>query len=556
MKNWSIKQKHVAACIFLCLFAVVATPFIYDHGWVVKGTNDLAFHFSRMDSLSNIWRSPINFETFKHMGMPANVFYPWLTLIPMYLIHECISANYIVTFYAYAMLITLITGGLCYYVYYKMKGSIRGGLLYAALYCLCAYRTYSIYTRHGIGEFVSMAFFPLVLYGVYQIFYEKKPRWVTLAIGMTLIGYTHFISLVLMAGMVGLFFFVRLCRRQVNKVQCLALAKAAGASILMCAFAFVPMLEFKRYTNILMPQQWNLQQRGLYVGKMLIDGLSNTIESGGYSLGFVLTISSIILVLTFKKWRSLFAKDMMIVAFLCLFLASNLFPWQIFQHTPAILLQFPYRFYGIVMLLLSFLAVDILNRWLPVLQKNSVLVAVIGVLVLVQWGTVYTYMQMEEPVRDLNFKILDSDNFKHRLDSSRLRFAGYRDYAPKIANQNMAFYLEKNAIVNGEQITTKPSYTADTATFNIKVSEKGYATVPVMRYVGERVTVNGKIVQAQKGQLGATRVPVQEGKNTIRIGYRYTTIAKASAVVSVIATISVITIVFYQRYKCKKREVV
>ena len=82
------------------------------------------------------------------------------------------------------------------------------GLLFATLYTFSLYRLDNIVIRFATGEFIAYAFIPLVFYGLYNILKGDYRKWYILSIGMALVAYSHLISLLLTALLVGFIFII------------------------------------------------------------------------------------------------------------------------------------------------------------------------------------------------------------------------------------------------------------------------------------------------------------------------------------------------------------
>ena len=75
------------------------------------------------------------------------------------------------------------------------------------LYTFTSYRMVDMYARGCLGESFSFIFLPLVVLGLYEIFYGNKKNFYYLVIGMTGIIYSHVIS-TLIVGILILFFII------------------------------------------------------------------------------------------------------------------------------------------------------------------------------------------------------------------------------------------------------------------------------------------------------------------------------------------------------------
>ena len=97
------------------------------------------------------------------------------------------------------------------------------------LYTLSCYRLVCVYTRAAVGEFTAMAFFPLVLLGLYGIYTKDKPRfadWLPMSLGMAAMVQSHLLSCELTALLLAVFCLLHL-RDALSPTRLLAWLKAA-----------------------------------------------------------------------------------------------------------------------------------------------------------------------------------------------------------------------------------------------------------------------------------------------------------------------------------------
>ena len=156
--------------------------------------HDLEFHMQRIAAMAaelSYGQFPVRLTTTTLNGygyasplcycelfllLPALLYNLWLPLRTCYQV--------------YLFAVTLATCLIAYFSFAKITASRRLGLLGALLYTLSAYRLTCVYTRAAVGEFTAMAFFPLVLLGLYGIYTSDRPRfgdWLPMALGMAAI---------------------------------------------------------------------------------------------------------------------------------------------------------------------------------------------------------------------------------------------------------------------------------------------------------------------------------------------------------------------------------
>ena len=67
------------------------------------------------------------------------------------------------------------------------------------------------YTRAAVGEVLAAIFLPLLLLGIYQLFYGDSRRWITAVIAFTCLFQSHMISTELSLGFCALFGILNIC---------------------------------------------------------------------------------------------------------------------------------------------------------------------------------------------------------------------------------------------------------------------------------------------------------------------------------------------------------
>lgn len=511
---------------------------------IIKSDIDGQFNFSRMMGLENIWKSPVNFKYFNHCASAVNLMYPWATLYPMYMLVK-LTGSLVGGYYIYFLIITFATLEITYQCVKHMKQSTLPAIFASVLYTFAICRTSDIYCRVDMGEVISMTFFPIVLLGIYRLFYDDEPHWKTLVAGMTLLVYTHLLSLVIAAVLVLFFVCLNALRKNLFKKRFVALIKATGMSILLGAGFLVPMLQVMLSVKINGPAIMNLYVDSLIPKQLLNWSLMNTADSRDvFSPVFLILIIAIILNL--KKIKGFF-KDVLIAATFFTFLSTSLFPWDVFQNAFA-LLQFPWRFITMATLLFPVAATELVKSYQMNHSMNKSIKVVgtliIGVL-LAHWGAMTGVNQINGYHVGMN-----SQGYMKAM-THNANFNGSGDYYPAISN-NDAGYISGQMVCIDQQWNKVKDKMADTnkMVFNIDSDGKTTAILPVYVFPGEKVTQNG-VSQTPKASKadGATQVDLVNGKNKIEISYGYSVLARIAWITSLIAFFIFNGKMLYKKYK-------
>ena len=235
--------------------------------------HDLEFHMQRIAAMAaelSYGQFPVRLTTTTLNGygyasplcycelfllLPALLYNLWLPLRTCYQV--------------YLFAVTLATCLIAYFSFAKITASRRLGLLGALLYTLSAYRLTCVYTRAAVGEFTAMAFFPLVLLGLYGIYTSDRPRfgdWLPMALGMAAMVQSHLLSCELTALLLILFCLLRL-RETLRPARLLAWVKAALLAVGLSAWYLFPFFISTRSIPFLVNRSdlvGKLQKHGLY----------------------------------------------------------------------------------------------------------------------------------------------------------------------------------------------------------------------------------------------------------------------------------------------------
>ena len=511
---------------------------------IIKADIDGQFNFSRMMGLENIWKSPINFRYFNHCASAVNLMYPWATLYPMYMLVK-LTGSLVGGYYIYFFIITFATLEITYQCVRHMKQSTLPAIFASVLYTFAICRTSDIYCRVDMGEVIAMTFFPIVLLGIYQLFYEEEPHWKTLVAGMTFLVYTHVLSLVIGALLVLFFVCIRIIRRELTKKQLIALLKATGMSILLGAGFLVPMLQTMFSVKVNGPCIMNLYVDSLIPKQLLNWSLMNTADSRDvFSPVFLILI--IVIILNLKEIKGFF-KDVLLAAAFFTFLSTSLFPWDVFQKAFA-LLQFPWRFITMATLLFPVAATELIKAYQTNHSMNKS-VRVIGVLLfgalLAHWGAMTGVNQGNGYHVGMN-----SQGYISAI-THNANFNGLGDYYPAISNNDAGYISNQMVCVNQQWGKVKDKMVGpDKMVFDINSNGETKAILPVYVFPGEKVIQNG-VSQAPKAAKadGATQVNLVDGQNKIEISYGYSILARIAWVVSLIVFLVFNGSMLYKKYR-------
>ena len=391
-ENAPARRRRYAVPLVLAGIALLASLPLFSN-YLYFG-HDLDYHLQRITAMAaelSYGQFPVRLTTDSLNGygyanplcycelfltLPALLYNAWLPLRTCYQV--------------YIFAVTLATAAIAYYSFGTITASRKLGLLGAGLYTLSCYRMVCIYVRAAVGEYTAIAFLPLILAGLYNIYTTEKPRfaqWAPMAFGMAALVQCHLLSCELIALLLVVFCLLRL-RETLRPARLLAWLKAALLALALSAWYFFPFLISTREINLMVngPLIGKIQGQGTYLVQLFspfgcgyggtADGTSNDMAlTLGLPLaaGFMLVIYCL---LRRERWQQQETLRRMQTAFgfamLTLVLSLRVFPWDGVQNwlgraagKMAGMFQYPWRFLslGTVLLCLAvLLAVQLLQE--------------------------------------------------------------------------------------------------------------------------------------------------------------------------------------------------
>ena len=533
-------RKRVLLCSLLLSLLYVIPIAVFNKG--LNGA-DLSFHLNRLLGMEGIYASPINFKAFYGIGLGVNYFYPFLTYYPFFVLYR-LSHSVFLGYYIYQYLLTLLTFLIAYYsisnimvIEGKKNKKDFAGLLFATLYTFSLYRLDNIVIRFATGEFIAYAFIPLVFYGLYTILKGDYRKWYILSIGMSLVAYSHLISLLLTALLVGLIFIITFLFVNSKKERLLSFIVATLSTISIFAFQLVLMGEQSLSNAIVKPQGVNLNATAHSLKDLLLNlNFENNYTLPGFLIIFCLIVS-LIGVFKLQKYDILiFVLTLILIVF-----ESPLIHWPENSEHIVSSIQFIWRLNNFIILFTAYLASKVFVSLS--LRKEWLIAVLIGVIGLTTFfsvsqaqktikgsQTTFNNMPKEELLPVVTNGDYHATDYMLSTDGS---ISDYDAFQRKLRHEVIS--LNDNQIVK-----TKILFNSLKTKLIIDSDKKLTVSLPFYAYKGISVDLDGNITDFSKAPDAGVKISVPEGKHEIGISYHYTILAKIFFVISLVSSLFVV----------------
>jgi len=503
-----IRMHHILIILLFLLLSYIYGINQFKNNSLIN-TFDIDFQLSRVAGLSNVWHSPINFETYGSYGQPINIFYGWLTLYPAYILYY-VTNNLVTSYNIYIFLLTFATLSFSYISMFGIYKKKFISIIFSLLYTFSMYRTLSIFYRGALGEVIALAILPLIFSSVYKIIIQNKNDWLQLGISFSLLFYTHVLSAFMAFIFILIIYLSALCSKLDNKKDMTIIFLKSGLNALILSLPFLlSLLQQQSYQKINPPGKSDLANRALTFHEIVIGSLKSDFST--YSIGFLLLIL-VIISSFFLLWFKPQYKYIYFLGVITLLMTSKLFPWSYFQNTPIQMIQFPWRLMGIATLLLSFTSSYLISSFCTKYTYKITVLYVITLFLI----SLNIYSVANSPH--------DKDRIYEQNVTDIIANTTTDDYRP-IGYEKFDYLINNNKVsVDGKLIDFNKKITANKFIVSLDTNASGFIRLPVYAYKGLQVEVNGVPIKTEKSLVVSAKVP--KSTKVICISYKYTLLSK------------------------------
>lgn len=532
----------------LLLFIFVSLASIYltglnGHIWTFLGmNNDGRFHVVRMEGLyesmrDGVYLPAVNMTFMDGFGYISNIFYSNLWLYPVALLRMA-GLSIAESFVAYYVILNFCTLLISFWSFYQVSHRYDKSLVFSLIYSLSIYRIFDMVRRFDIGETLTFTFLPLVVLGVYAIFYGNRQKWIYLAIGMSAVIYSHALSPILIVIFILMVMVLRSKTLIREPRRLLSLLYASLTSLALTLAYFLPIYEQLKTTQFKLTHDPLLY---ISQGSMELSDLWHwSLTSDLYNQNIGALFLLVILIIPFTVWfvKNPPIRDFAIIAEILFFMTTNLFPWQLFVNTPLNMIQFPWRFFIIISILIAIiLASDPLN-WFKQTWKKVFLVGI-------AFGLTIGSEQMLIKSHPDEYQLYSQFN-----DLNKFSIGAGQEYLPKSAQLNaLAATSHLPQLQSGTAEIFDFKQKGSKIQFKYKNAQKAKVDVPVISYHGYSAkNSTGKVSEIRMNQenngLGQLTI---DGAGQVEIDYFKTTIQRISRNCSIFSLFILILGVIFQK---------
>lgn len=552
----------------LAIAFIASLPAFTDY---VYFGHDIRFHLARIMALSHeisYGQFPVRMLTdmLKGYSYPTSTFYCDFFIYPFAFLYNLGLPMHMV-WQTNIIVLNLATTWIAYAAFKRISDRRDVGVIGAAIYTLSAYRIVDIYLRTALGEFTALTFIPLVLLGMWIIYYEEKQDktgWLCLGVGMTAIAMCHLLSLEMISLFLVIFCLLEY-KNTLKSYRILSIIKAAVMTVLLSGWFIFPMLMYMGQVSLSMNDHMKyIQMSGAYpsqVFNIFLNGMgfSGTgtynempLSIGGGMLGaLALLMYRIIKKNCGDRQKQRIALAVTVVS---LVISMYFFPWDSIASVLegridplsnlVRVIQFPWRYLEITTAVLSVAAVWGLKDMVAedgseLSRKFIVWTGIILLGTIISAGSFYLHFVDENQAIDLS-----EEEF---ID----REIAFEEYLPSDSGSLADLPLKPEVVSKGQ--TEILSYDSVGGERRLKVDNKGedaIVLIPVFDYPGYKAEDDAtkERIAFDHGENARIALHIPSGyTGTVRIYYREPFLWRIFEIISLMTAVCLGIYVFCYR---------
>jgi len=507
-----INKKIIFIIFILSLLSII--PLFYSDT-IVFG-HDTLFHLNRVAGvLENIKIGkiiPVYFKYLNGLGYANGLFYPdFFLYIPALL--SLITKDIIISYKIFLYIINLFSLITMYITVKQITKNQKTSIYSTFLYAISFYRFSCYHARGALGECLAFVFIPLVILGLYKIFYDDEKHGYYLLIGLVGLVLSHVVSLYIMVFVIIAFVIINI-KKLKNKQKLKYLLYYIFFSIIITSGFWAPLLEQLLTEKFNIVRNISIENNIVPIYMLFID-FNNTFIDEWMPAGIGIIYYYAVINYIRNKTNDKFLNTLYIlgIALIILIIFPLIWKIDIFYNLFSII-QFPWRFYiPATVILLIALAVSISKEKI---KKNMLKILTI-------------YMSL---LFILNC-FIESFSLYCASDLITQNNIMIGEYLPKETAENFETYVYKNDSI---------IYYHEDNKLIVEILNDKNKELPLIYYKGYKATDRKKEYEVYKTENGYVGVNIDSETKKLEVYYDGTSIYKISKITAGIGLIIFIVI--------------
>ncbi|MDR2122408.1 MAG: hypothetical protein LBP34_04700 [Flavobacteriaceae bacterium] len=553
------KNKCFGLFFVLLVIIVAFMVYFFQWGYVFQG-HDTDFHILRLEALMEAMKDGrfpvyIDHDAIKGYGYPTRWFYPDAILIPFAILGNVTDAIY--AYKTLLLVMTILCGVFMYITVIRIYKSTYVAVTGSLLYTFSFYRMQDLFERSALGEAVSFTFVPLVFLGLYEIIKGNYKRWYILALGFTLLIFTHVLSMFLTFLTLLLVIAVYYKPLWRDKKRIYYLLFSGVVTFVTSAYFLFPLMEqllsntfYFTVKPLFHTSDFAVDIRVMLLGLSIMNFFPNLNNTGAFwaCLGILLGISLILRL--FLREKSDTIKDVDTGVYIGLFyliISLNIFPWGMYPFTKLNFICFPWRLYEFATYFFS-----IAGGYYSYRLFRSYKHRIFAILFIVAITLISLYTASFATKAD--FKAYNP--YKYEKLADRFYSTGALEYVPHKVPSIKYMDARGDSIGLRYKETLVSNFSRSKGSISFDVDTRGKKEsieLPLFYYKGYHAEIDGEKIPLKESKNGLLELTDVDHSGKIKILFSGTPIQRISPYVSLISLLVLIIYICWDYYHSKTK---
>ena len=403
-----------------------------------------------------------------------------------------------------------------------------------------------MYTRFALGELLAMAFLPLVVCAVYELFWGDTGKWILMTVAFTCVFQSHILSTLLVAAYCVIYSLLHV-KRLFEKSRMITLAKVGVSTVLLNLWTLIPLLDYNRL-GITDALRRKISDRGMYVAQLL-DCISDASGKGNWvgkkvttmpiNLGLPILIGCCLFLCVVYRMMCAqkreneaavaqgfsVAFELFLMGSFAAFMATCYFPWNLLERIPLIemgvqYLQFPFRLMAFADVLLVLAGAYGFAKIFDGKEKTQMILIVLVISVISASFLLSDFMKQEP-------EIYHGETVNTYVSPEEYKFKGTSKQAMK---------ADMVSVSSDSIQYTSYEKKGTNIRVDITAENEGYIELPLLWFPGYKAELSsGEKLETVRGDNNVVRVMLSKGiQGTLSVRFEENWLWKVANLISLI----------------------
>lgn len=538
--------------LFLAVLLFLSLLMIYFYQPLCPG-QDFFFHYRRLHALMDgLKASPyliyLDYDALDGYGYFTKAFYSDFVLIPFALIGNLTSLSFAYQFMLFTM--TVLCGVFTYITVNHIYKKPFAAAIAALLYTFAVYRLLDMYHRAALGEALTFTFIPIVFLGLYHIVKGDYKKWYILAIGYSLMIFTHVISSVLMfmTMLILLVIYNKSLLKEPKRIWYLIISGIV--TFLIVSYYVFPMLE-QMFSNTFYYESMNIMSKAEdsaldfhWIIWGMFTGIIHPKQAFIPGVGLLLTTAIALRLFVYEKSKQLKSVDVgVIIGLVYIVMASPLIPWSIFPFSLLNFIQMGWRLFEFSSFFFAVAGGYYLSMLLSTNGRRFVggcVIVVCTIFVLANDAEMYKAYRCGRPITQVaafenDYHLGGLEYIPSKVSSIEYIHNRGNNIETILEGANISGFNKINGIIN----------------FGISTTRETSFELPLIYYKGYKAELNDKEIPISESGNGLVQITI-DNPGYVKVYYAGTAVQKLGFFLTLLSIIGLCIYIFLSTNRNKK----